>query len=64
MSDDIKYIVSLVAVLAVIMGLAATVWIIKSWQEAEAYNRLTGKSVTTWDAMFLELRIQEQADNG
>ena len=27
--------------------------------EAEAFNRHTGQNVSTWDAMFLELRIQD-----
>ena len=28
--------------------------------EAETYTRLTGKQVTYWDAVWLDLRIQEQ----
>lgn len=28
--------------------------------EAEAYTRLTGKHVTYWDAVWLDLRIQER----
>lgn len=35
------------------------VLIVRSHWEAEAYTRLTGKQVTTWDAMFLDLRVQE-----
>lgn len=31
--------------------------VIKSHFEAKAFNRLTGKSVTTWEAIFVELRI-------
>jgi hypothetical protein len=34
-------------------------WIIGSSLESSAYNRLTGSHTTTWDAMFLELRVQE-----
>ena len=26
--------------------------------EARAYERVTGKKVSTWDAMFLQLRVQ------
>ena len=26
--------------------------------EAKAYERVTGKKVSTWDAIFLELRVQ------
>lgn len=34
-------------------------WYIYSSFEATAFNRVTGKSVSTWDAMFLDLRVQE-----
>lgn len=27
-------------------------------QEAAAYERATGKRVSTWDALFLELRVE------
>jgi len=37
-------------------------WVFKSSQEAATYNKITGKQVTTWDAMWVELRIQEQVD--
>lgn len=32
-------------------------WVGKSYFEANSYNNVTGKHVSTWDAMFLELRI-------
>lgn len=47
----------LAAVLAVILG----VWIFASAMEARAYERITGKKVSTWDAMWVELRVQEGA---
>lgn len=28
--------------------------------EADAYSRLTGKKVGYWDALWLDLRVQEQ----
>lgn len=28
--------------------------------EAEAYNRATGQHVSTWDALWLELRVEGQ----
>ena len=34
--------------------------ILFAMMEAEAYRRLTGKQVSTWDAIWLDLRIQEQ----
>lgn len=27
--------------------------------EAQAYERVTGKHVSTWDAIFLDLRVEE-----
>lgn len=37
----------------------ASIFVVRSHWEAEAYTRLTGKQVSTWDAMFLDLRVQE-----
>lgn len=31
--------------------------IIKSHYEAETYNRLTGGTATTWDALWVQLRV-------
>jgi len=40
------------------------IWGIFCWwvagQEANAYFKATGKQVSQWDAMFLELRVQNQ----
>lgn len=36
-------------------------WVLSSKFEADAYFRVTGKSVSTWDAMWIELRVQEGA---
>lgn len=47
---------------AVILFLiAALIWIFASYQEARAFERVTGKPVTTWDAMWIQLRVQEPA---
>jgi hypothetical protein len=35
-------------------------WPVSSYFEAKAYKNLTGKEVTTWDAMFLELRVTNE----
>jgi len=35
-------------------------WILYSHFEARAYERVTGKRISTWDAMWLDLRVQEQ----
>ena len=58
MSDDNKfYVVAAIMLLAWLVG-----WVAVSHQEARAFERVTGKQVSTWDAMFINLRIQEGAD--
>ena len=41
------------------IGIFVTGWVAHSAQEAAAFNRVTGKHVSTWDAMFVDLRVQE-----
>lgn len=36
-------------------------WVLFSSMEAAAYNRVTGKNVSAWDAMWIDLRVQEGA---
>jgi hypothetical protein len=36
-------------------------WIALSYLEASAFTHVTGKTVSTWDAMWIELRVQEGA---
>lgn len=64
--DDLKlkelaYIFAMFA--AFVVGAMALTFIIAiplAYFEAQAYNRQTGASVTTWDAMFLDLRVQAE----
>jgi len=42
----------------VFLGLAAF-WVLGAYLEARTYRRLTGAEVTTWDAMWVDLRVQE-----
>jgi len=32
-------------------------WVTKSRMEASAFNRITNSDVTTWDAMWVQLRV-------
>lgn len=36
-------------------------WVGSSYLEAQAYKRVTGKEVSTFDAMFLNLRVDGMA---
>lgn len=56
-------VLALIYVVVTVLFLSAypITWVVKSSFESAAYNRLTGAKTTTWDAMFLELRVQESA---
>ena len=53
-----NFFLSYFAYFAVMFGfiIAYEAW--KAHQEAECYERMTGKKVTAWDAYFLDLRIE------
>ena len=53
--DELK---NLVVAVVVFVGIALGVWVFASSMEASAFNRATGKTVSTWDAMWVELRVQ------
>ena len=46
---------------AVLLAFFMVVWVFKSAMEAKAYNRLTGADATTWEAMWVSLRVQGEA---
>lgn len=37
-------------------------WVVASSIEASSFNRATNSNVSTWDAMFLELRVQGEPE--
>jgi hypothetical protein len=44
------------------VGILILVWVFGSHMEAQAYENATGKEVSTWDAMWIELRVQSTPD--
>lgn len=56
MKKESKDLIFMVILLALILGPG---WVVWSHFEAKAFNRATGKAVTTWEAMFIQLRVQE-----
>lgn len=50
-----------ILMLILMLILAMGVWIFRSYNEAKVYTELTGKKVTTGQAMFVELRVIEPA---
>ena len=51
--ESVKGFVVIVGMIILSVG----VWVLHSHLEAKAYNNVTGKEVSTFDAMFLELRV-------
>lgn len=54
-----EVIICIVMSLIFIIGVPAFI-LFSSYMEASTYRRLTGKQVTTWDAIWVDLRVQEQ----
>lgn len=50
-------VVGILAVGVIIGSLVGAAWVAQSHCEAEAYNRVTGHSVSAWDAMWIELNV-------
>jgi hypothetical protein len=47
----------LLTILAVLLLGWLAAWAGKSYMEATSYENVTGRQVSTWDAMWLELRV-------
>lgn len=60
-TNDLKYVAQYVCGFLTMLAIWAGCWIASSYFEAQSFNRVTGKNVSTWDAMFIELRVQEAA---
>lgn len=58
--DKLKEAVMVAVALVALSAVIGWHWIAAS-MEADAYNRVTGANVSTWDALFLELRVDGQA---
>lgn len=50
------YLFLLVGGFTILFGIAVA----SAYFEAMAYESVTGKRVSTWDALFLDLRVQEE----
>jgi ABC-type spermidine/putrescine transport system permease subunit II len=55
-SKNIALLLFVLLVLASIFGPLA-VWVFASHMEASTYNRVTGRDITTWEAMWTNLRV-------
>ena len=54
--EKILAVVLLAGIASVIMTVCV---LLPAKFERDAYERVTGKSVSTWDAIWLDLRVQE-----
>lgn len=48
-----------VAFAAAMIGLMLASFVVGAYFEARTYERLTGREVSTWDALWVELRIDD-----
>lgn len=55
--EDRRMICGIATALFLLVATPA-LWVGKSYLEAKAFNRITGKDATTTEAMFVELRVQ------
>ena len=46
-----------IAIFALVASIGTGVWIVRSHMEAATFSRITGEQVTTWDAMWVQLRV-------
>lgn len=56
MNEDNYGTILVVTVIGILIT-ALTIDVVQGYSEAKTYNRLTGQSVTTWEAMCTELRV-------
>lgn len=54
MYDEWKWVIGFLVTFLVVFLIG---WVVYSSLEAKAYNEITGKHVTTGQAMFLQLRV-------
>ena len=56
-ADEKNPIKAYVAIILLIFAISTGWWILKSRMEATAFNRITNSEVSTWDAMWVQLRV-------
>lgn len=45
------------SVIAAVLVISSVAWVTCSHFESQAFTRVTGRNVSTWDAMWIELRV-------
>ena len=52
----------IIGTVVTVILIAVVGWVGFSYFEAKAFNNVTGKNVSTLDAMFIQLRVAEPAE--
>jgi hypothetical protein len=52
-------LIACVMVAVILAGIGA-VLMVQPYMESRTYNKLTGANTTAWDALWVELRVQDQ----
>lgn len=53
-----SFIVEII-IIVLAFSFVIAIWIIQSYFEARSFERVTGKHVSVWDAMWVDLKVQE-----
>jgi hypothetical protein len=56
-AENVIIAIIMLLIPAVGLGVPVGIWVLKSKMEASAYNRITHANISTWDAMWVELRV-------
>jgi hypothetical protein len=57
MIEFIKESIVYILLLLFLIVFACGSWMLGAYMEARSFSRITGEQVTTWDAMWVELRV-------
>jgi len=61
-ADKLKNVAAGLAFIVLCVAVIGGIWVTLSYFEARSYNHVTQANVSTWDAMFIQLRVQAPAD--
>lgn len=62
MVKELAVVASKFLLVVAVLGIGFGLVYAQAWVEAESFNRATGKNVSAWDAIWLDLRVTGDAD--
>lgn len=60
MKQNQETLLSLAAAFAMLLAILVSVWVLPAYFESRTYNKLTGAETSWWDALWVELRVQDE----